>query len=365
MLTPGINNSILALFGEQFATQFASQSLTWLDHVLIAMVPLGIITIISGAIRVAGPPWSRAVIGRARESQALAEVELMSSVSHEVCEMFNGRSIIRAIGKPEMSHFLIFPPPSRRSGGKEHHAQTDGAIGFIEDNIEFPDIHTIETAHKKKLIKCKCKFRRLSLFASPLNFISLAYHSESYKLIKNLSTPLVHMVRNHLLPKPLLQKHRQSDVEAPECSNTHQRQPNHTEDYPGLLNIQLNMSNGETEWPFRNGLELFIAGLFAIALQSGLICVAAITVFHQGVKTAIGVEAETYGVPCYVAGSVLLSMGIALCSLAIEQTTNEREWEISHKQTNREAYPQLLFLQRDQRVQVSENTFIFLRFPSA
>lgn len=74
-----ITTSILGLFGEQFATQFASQSLTWLDHVLMAMVALGIITIISGAIRVAGPQWSRAVIGRARESRAVAEVELMSS----------------------------------------------------------------------------------------------------------------------------------------------------------------------------------------------------------------------------------------------------------------------------------------------
>jgi hypothetical protein len=48
------------------------------------MAPLGIITALVGAIRVGGPSWLKAVIGRARETRASAEVELMSSTSHEV-----------------------------------------------------------------------------------------------------------------------------------------------------------------------------------------------------------------------------------------------------------------------------------------
>ena len=47
------------------------------------MVPLGIITAVVGALRVGGPAWIRAIIGRARENRASAEVELMSSTSHE------------------------------------------------------------------------------------------------------------------------------------------------------------------------------------------------------------------------------------------------------------------------------------------
>ncbi|KAF4440942.1 ankyrin1, partial [Fusarium albosuccineum] len=35
---------ILALFGDQFAKQFMSESLTWVDHLIFAMVPLGIVT---------------------------------------------------------------------------------------------------------------------------------------------------------------------------------------------------------------------------------------------------------------------------------------------------------------------------------
>lgn len=66
------------------------ETLIWPDHVIFAMAPLGILTAVIGAIRVGGPSWARAVVGRARETRAAAELELMSSTSHEVCELFNG-----------------------------------------------------------------------------------------------------------------------------------------------------------------------------------------------------------------------------------------------------------------------------------
>src|SRR5437762_441362 len=75
---------ILALFGEQVAKQFMSQSMGWADSIIFAMAPLGIITAIVGAIRVGGPGWLKAIIGRARENQAAVEVELMSSTSQDV-----------------------------------------------------------------------------------------------------------------------------------------------------------------------------------------------------------------------------------------------------------------------------------------
>lgn len=47
------------------------------------------------AARVGGPSWLKALIGRARETFAVVEMETMSSTSHEVCECWNGRSIVR------------------------------------------------------------------------------------------------------------------------------------------------------------------------------------------------------------------------------------------------------------------------------
>jgi len=74
---------LIALFGEQFARQFMSQSMSWADNVLFACAPLGIIAAVVGAIRVGGPSWLKALIGRARETAATAELDLMSSTSHE------------------------------------------------------------------------------------------------------------------------------------------------------------------------------------------------------------------------------------------------------------------------------------------
>ncbi|KAF8541742.1 hypothetical protein BDD12DRAFT_731468, partial [Trichophaea hybrida] len=97
---------LLALFGEQFAKQFMSQSMNWLDHIVFAMAPLGILTAIVAAIRVGGPSWLRAVVGRARENLAAVEVELMSSTSHEVCELWNGHGVVRSTGMPEVQQII-------------------------------------------------------------------------------------------------------------------------------------------------------------------------------------------------------------------------------------------------------------------
>jgi len=100
---------LIALFGEQVTKQFMSQSMYWSDHIIFAMAPLGILTAIVGAIRVGGPVWLKAVIGRARESRGLAEVELMSSTSHDVCELWNGRHIVRVLGTSPIKEILFFP----------------------------------------------------------------------------------------------------------------------------------------------------------------------------------------------------------------------------------------------------------------
>lgn len=96
--------------------QFMGQSMGWADNIILAMGPLGIITVIVGAIRVGAPPWLKAIIGRARETRAVAEAELMSSTSNEVCELWNGRDIVRVMGAGPIREFIILLPDS---GGKK------------------------------------------------------------------------------------------------------------------------------------------------------------------------------------------------------------------------------------------------------
>ena len=82
----------------------------WPDNIILAMAPLGIITAIVGAIRVGGPSWLKAIIGRARESRAVAESELMSSTSNEVCELWNGQEIVRVMGEGPIREFVVLLP---------------------------------------------------------------------------------------------------------------------------------------------------------------------------------------------------------------------------------------------------------------
>ena len=73
------------------------------------MAPVGILTAIVGAIRVDGTNWLKQLVGRARETTAGAEIELMSSVSQEVCEVWNGTSIVRSMGAPQVKQIIHLP----------------------------------------------------------------------------------------------------------------------------------------------------------------------------------------------------------------------------------------------------------------
>ena len=76
---------------------------------VFAMAPLGVITAFVGAIRVHGPEWLKAFIGRAKENLADVELEMMSSVSPEVREVWNGRAIVRTEGGPPVKMIVHIP----------------------------------------------------------------------------------------------------------------------------------------------------------------------------------------------------------------------------------------------------------------
>lgn len=90
--------------------QFLSQSMGWADCIIVAVAPLGIITTIVSAIRIGGPSWLRAVIGRSTENLSAAEMDLMSSTSKETCELWNGDDVVRCQGEGSVEEFVcLFP----------------------------------------------------------------------------------------------------------------------------------------------------------------------------------------------------------------------------------------------------------------
>ena len=116
-----------------------SETLSGWDHIIFAMIPLGIVTAIVSLVRVKGPRIAKSFIGRARENRALAEIELMSSTSKEVCEVFNTSSVVRTMGSPNIVQLLIFPAELQRF-------KEQGEI----DSETSCGIHTLETASKAK-----------------------------------------------------------------------------------------------------------------------------------------------------------------------------------------------------------------------
>lgn len=98
---------LIALFGEQATKQFLSESTSFLDNIIFAVAPLGIITATVSIIRVLGSASLRAFVGRANEGRGLAEAELCSSTSYDVCELWNNGGIARVFGRPQILEFIF------------------------------------------------------------------------------------------------------------------------------------------------------------------------------------------------------------------------------------------------------------------
>lgn len=109
---------LIALFGEQATKQFLSESTTILDNFIFAMAPLGILTGVVSAIRVCGGPSLRAFIGRAQEGGGIAEAELCSSTSRDVCELYHNGAIVRVFGRPKILE-VVYDPNFEPTGSSD------------------------------------------------------------------------------------------------------------------------------------------------------------------------------------------------------------------------------------------------------
>jgi len=90
---------LFTLFGDQVVRQYMAQSQDWADHILFAVGPLGIVVALTNAVRMCGGQYFRAIIGRGRETRQTAELELTYATSEDVYEVWDGNSIVRAMGE--------------------------------------------------------------------------------------------------------------------------------------------------------------------------------------------------------------------------------------------------------------------------
>lgn len=99
---------IISLFGEQVTKQFLSESTTFLDTIIFAVAPLGILTAIVSCIRVCGSTFLKSLVGRARESHGTAEIEVCST-SENVCELWPNGGVCHVFGRPILLEFIYRP----------------------------------------------------------------------------------------------------------------------------------------------------------------------------------------------------------------------------------------------------------------
>jgi len=92
-----------------------------------------------GAIRIAGPNWLRAVVGRAREGEGVAESEIMSSTSGSVCELWSGRSIVRLLGSPDLLELVYVPYDNNREESLRNVAVFDLAEAVTQGHLHAPN----------------------------------------------------------------------------------------------------------------------------------------------------------------------------------------------------------------------------------
>lgn len=122
---------ILVLFGEQASKQFLSESTSIWDSVIFGIAPIGVITAVVSAIRLYGSSSLKAFIGRAQEAHGVAEAELCSSTSDDVCELWSNGGICRVFGRPFILEFFhIAPEPD------------DFYPRFKDPRFEVPDLTT-------------------------------------------------------------------------------------------------------------------------------------------------------------------------------------------------------------------------------
>ncbi|KAK8246890.1 hypothetical protein HDK90DRAFT_461685 [Phyllosticta capitalensis] len=103
---------LISLFGEEPTRQYLSETTLFEDAIIFAMAPIGILTALVSVIRVCGSPSLRAFIGRAQEGEGNAEVELQSSTSRNVGELYNNGGVARVFGAPKLLEIMFDPEAS-------------------------------------------------------------------------------------------------------------------------------------------------------------------------------------------------------------------------------------------------------------
>ncbi|KAI5849657.1 hypothetical protein DFP73DRAFT_619254 [Morchella snyderi] len=290
---------ILALFGEQVAKQFLSQSMGWGDHIIFSMAPLGIITAVVSAIRIGGPQWLKAIVGRAREHRAAAELELMSSTSHEVCELWNGQNIVRTLGAPDIQEVIMVKSANGRG------APRDGGIMY--------ELHTLDHETSEQLFEVQDVRRARGLDTK-----------ENVEVGTNSEPNAIPETRDVESTGETAAGVRQRSIAPTRPKHTTTTRVDSDRPAYNAPNISLNINNRVPQ------AEIYVVAVSAVSLQAAVLVYGYNITYNHGLRDALRLDLENaiWAWYCTLIGTALLVAGVLACCLIIEKSTVEKRYRL-------------------------------------
>jgi len=238
------------------------------------MGPLGIPAAITASIRASGYEFLKGLIGRAGESKAGIAKELMSSTSSEVCELWDGEKVVRLEATKPLIQELIY------------------AEGAWYD-LKKAKSKILENSKDTNTKGCESGGRDLEKQQGPgvVRDTSIAETRTSHS-----------------------EEQQKGKKEKDDTGDTDDTDP---------PNLSLNLIPDHRSW------ELSAAAILGISLQLLVLTIAGLTTFYPHWKGEFSVKLFEFH--CMVGGTLLLTFGLIICALVVEQSTVKRASERNEK----------------------------------
>lgn len=306
---------LISLFGEAPTMQYLSETTTSEDIIIFSMAPIGILTAVVSAIRVCGSPSLRAFIGRAQEGAGAAEVELCSSSSRNVGELFNsGGGIARVFGRPKLLE-IMHDPQAAEEDFRCTDPKEQGTAG-----IYLPSEYFGSERSKKE-------WKEISRNGQEVKRGQLKYDDASSKSLE----PRGQQIEPDN-DQPYLDIERQSSSgRTVQAGNSVMESAGHEDlrntkaavPSPGFApspNISLNVGINPVarKW-------FILSAALGIVLQSAVLVWAAVARYKFNLVQSDSTAG--YAVPATVIGTVMVSFGVGLCAYLVDGSTNERRFQ--------------------------------------
>ena len=305
---------IIALFGEQVSKQFLAQSTRFSECILFASAPLGILTGIISAIRIGGSPWLKAIVGRAAESRAAAGLELTSATSSSICELWDGKSVVRVHGSPNILtvvylETLEINDPNTLPEGENTHLLSNP---LTDDDLAGPTIADFETA-------------------KALDWLYLGNLDSS-----KYGRKAVPVERNRA-------------VEWEQDEETLPQEQTMTRPSKPIPPIPPNIALNASRRPSKVAVRLIAA--IALLLQVSVLIFSGILNYKV---LAPDKRAKTFAFALMIAGTVSVGIGMTMCATVVVLSSRQERWR-PIPQGPRKRRPRVIWLQRKQTV--NDETF--------